>query len=132
MSADRAQRIGWPGLDHAAGTEDHDLLAADALVQGEMIGVTAGRWHVLIVHGTDGFHALNDRCSHAASRLSTGRLRKGQIQCPLHGAHFDPASGRCVSSPYAAVRTFPARVESGRVIVTLPKGPPDMTEVPLN
>lgn len=120
---------GPPDLD---ATQDHDVLPADALTPGEMTGILVGRWHVLILCTAGGLHALNDRCSHAAARLSPGRLRKGHVMCPLHGARFDPATGRCVSNPYFAVRTFPVRIEQGRVIVTLPARAPEMNEIPLN
>ncbi|MEE4453047.1 Rieske (2Fe-2S) protein [Novosphingobium resinovorum] len=113
-------------------TEEHDLLAADALAPGEMIGVRVGRWSVLLVRTAEGWHAINDRCPHAAARLSPGRLRGRQVLCPLHGARFDIASGRCAGAAYGAVRTFPLRVENGRVLVTLPARPPEMVETPLN
>lgn len=113
-------------------TCDHDVLAADALAPGELTGVRAGDWFVVLLRADSGaWYALNDRCPHAAARLSGGRLRGGNIMCPLHGARFEPASGRCLGGPYAPVRTFPVREENGRIIVTLPARPPEMVETPL-
>lgn len=48
----------------------------------------------VVVCRVDGeLHALVDRCSHADSRLSDGRLRGGWITCALHGARFDVRTG---------------------------------------
>lgn len=111
---------------------DHDVLAAEALPPGTMAGVRVGRWHVLLVHTADGWHALNDRCPHAAARLSPGQLRQGLVVCPRHGARFDLASGVCAGQAWRAVPRFPVQVIAGRVIVTLPDRAPDMTETPID
>ncbi len=41
------------------------------------------------------------------------------IACPWHGWEFDLRTGRAVSDPRYRVRTFPVRVEAGRVLVEL-------------
>jgi hypothetical protein len=75
--------------------------------------------------------ALNDRCTHAASRLSSGRIRRGAIMCPLHGARFDLADGRCIGGAYPAVRQFDLRVVDGMVEIAVPARPPGMDETPV-
>ncbi len=88
-------------------------------------------WQVVIVRSDDGYHAFNDRCSHAASPLSPGRVRRGTIMCPLHGARFDLATGACVGGTYRALRSFPLRLAGGFIEVAVPSVAPDMDELPI-
>jgi nitrite reductase/ring-hydroxylating ferredoxin subunit len=119
-------------MNASAAWNDHDLLESAALLPGAMIAARAGPWHVLLARTDDGsLHAMNDRCPHAASRLSGGLLRKGQVMCPLHGARFDAVSGRCIGGAYNSVRVFPVRLEGGRIIVSVPSQAPELSEVPL-
>lgn len=88
-------------------------------------------WYVLVGKTDTGFHAVNDRCTHAASFLSTGRIRRGAVMCPLHGARFELASGRCMGGAYRDLRTFPLRVNDGVIEVAVPAEPPAMEEIPI-
>ena len=97
-----------------------------------LASIALAGWKVLITRQGEEFHALNDRCPHAASPLSTGRLRRGIIMCPLHGARFDVASGKCIGGEYRAVRHFPVRVVDGWVEVAVPSQPPGLSERPLD
>lgn len=92
---------------------------------------TLNGWHVLVARTDDGFHAYNDRCPHAASALSGGRVRRGAIMCPLHGARFDLTSGQCIGGTYPALRRFEVRVHDGQVEVALPATPPNMEDLPV-
>ena len=46
--------------------------------------------------------AATNRCPHAGSELSMGRLQQGQLKCGYHGWEFD-AEGRCKKNPYGPV-----------------------------
>lgn len=93
--------------------------------------IQADGWPLLIARMSDSFHALLDRCSHAASPLSNGRLRHGAIMCPLHGARFELATGKCIGGAYRAVRSFPVRVIDGWVEVAIPTERPGLTDLPV-
>ncbi|MDF1486630.1 aromatic ring-hydroxylating dioxygenase subunit alpha [Ramlibacter sp. H39-3-26] len=47
---------------------------------------------------TGAVHAWADRCPHRGARLSLGRVRDGQLECPYHGWRFGP-SGHCEHVP---------------------------------
>ena len=51
--------------------------------------------------------------------------------CPLHGARFELASGRCMGGAYKDLRTFPVRVVDGQVEVAVPDAKPGMEELPI-
>ena len=45
-----------------------------------------------------------------------------QIICPRHGARFCLRTGEALTPPaYEPLRTYPARVDNGRVLVGLPE-----------
>ena len=109
----------------------HPLIAeSDFPAEGKLAAKVAG-WHVLVGRTADGLHAVNDRCTHQAALLSAGRIRRGAVMCPLHGARFELAGGKCLGGTYADLRVFPLRVEGDMIEVCVPDSPPDITEVPV-
>lgn len=98
--------------------------------EGKLAARVAG-WHVLVGKTEDGFRAINDRCTHQASLLSTGRIRRGAVMCPLHGARFQMDDGRCIGGAYKDLRTFPVRVTDGMLEVCVPDVTPGMDELPV-
>src|ERR1700722_2806303 len=67
-------------------------------------------------------HAIDDVCTHALALLSQGFIENGAVECPLHGARFDIATGRCVAPPASKdLRTYAVKVEAGDVYVR-PRG----------
>lgn len=108
-----------------------DLFAGDHLAPGSIAAVTAAGWPVLVAHLPEGYRAILDRCSHGASALSGGRLRRGNIQCPLHGALFSLADGSCVGGAYRPVRSFTVGEAGGRIWVDVPAEPPGAEELPI-
>lgn len=82
--------------------------------------------------------ALPDRCLHRGVKLSEGRCRDGNIQCPYHGWTYD-ASGRVVhipsEGPQAVKRELilPARIcreQDGAIWVWMGSGAPTTPEPP--
>ena len=51
---------------------------------------------VFLVEGE--VYALDDLCSHAEASLSEGEVFDTEVECPLHGAAFDLASGEALTS----------------------------------
>ncbi len=103
----------------------------DFPAEGKLAARLAG-WHVLVLRADDGtYRAVNDRCTHQAALLSPGRVRRGAVMCPLHGARFDVLTGKCLGAAYPDLRTFPARVEAGRIEVEVPNAPQGPGEVPV-
>lgn len=109
----------------------HPLVAeAEFPDEGKLAARIAG-WSVLVVRTEDGFNAVNDRCTHQAALLSGGKVRRGAIMCPLHGARFEAATGRCIGGAYADLRRFELRIERGTIEVALPETPPGPDERPV-
>lgn len=110
----------------------HPFIAADQFPaeEGKLAGKIAG-WYVLLAKIDDGFHAVNDRCTHQAALLSAGRIRRGAVMCPLHGARFEVATGRCIGAAYRDLRIFPVRLVEGMIEVCVPDAAPGMEELPV-
>jgi 3-phenylpropionate/trans-cinnamate dioxygenase ferredoxin subunit len=78
---------------------------------------------VVIAHLPDGFHAVENRCSHAASPLDCGRgvLKGGQILCPHHGARFDLKTGAAKTAPaFRPIAVYRVRVVGDQIEVAVP------------
>jgi 3-phenylpropionate/trans-cinnamate dioxygenase ferredoxin subunit len=98
-----------------------NAIRVDELEPGGTIGVELGGWRICVARDRDAFYAVIDRCTHQDSSLVGGRIRRGAIICPLHGAPFELATGRCLAQiAYAPLRSFPVRIEDGWVKVELP------------
>lgn len=71
------------------------------------------------VFNLDGeYFAIEDICSHDGGELASGELEGEVIICPRHGARFSIKTGAVLGPPaYEDIRTFPVRVEGGRVQV---------------
>lgn len=111
----------------------HPLTTEAAFPAEGRFAATIAGWHVLALRHDGGtFRALNDRCTHQAARLSGGRVRRGAVMCPLHGARFNVASGHCLGGAYPDLRVFPVRVVEGMVEVCLPDALPGPSEIPVN
>jgi anthranilate 1,2-dioxygenase ferredoxin component len=109
----------------------HPLIAESEFpTEGKLAARIAG-WHVLAVRTDEGkLCAVHDRCTHQAALLSAGRIRRGAVMCPLHGARFDIGSGKCLGGTYPDLRVFALRIEGGLIEVCLPDAPPGIGELP--
>jgi nitrite reductase/ring-hydroxylating ferredoxin subunit len=67
-------------------------------------------------------HAIDDVCTHAFALLSQGFIEGGAIECPLHQACFDIATGRCLSGPATVdLRAYAVRIDGDDVYVQVPQ-----------
>ena len=70
----------------------------------------AGR-SILICHSNDHLYAVSNICSHAQEKLECGRMSRGWISCPTHGARFELSTGRAMNAPAKQpIATYEIRV----------------------
>ncbi len=103
---------GWAYAIEAEEVEEEDVMPAD--VNGTAIAI----------YNIDGkYYATDDLCTHGAASLSEGIVIDEVIECPLHQGRFCVRTGKALSAPVsAAVKTYPAKVEGGKVYVQLGDG----------
>lgn len=109
----------------------HTVIAESDFPAEGKVTTRLGGWHVLLARTEDGFSAVNDRCTHQAAFLSTGKIRRGSVMCPLHGARFELATGRCLGAAYQDLRIFPVRMTEGMIEVAVPATQPGMEDLPV-
>jgi nitrite reductase/ring-hydroxylating ferredoxin subunit len=100
---------------------DGYAVAADASAVSEGRGIMAqiaGNELALFRVG-DEICAVDNACPHAGGPLADGKLEHGCITCPLHGWKFDVRTGSGVASTKASIKTYPTKIENGKVCVQL-------------
>ncbi len=103
------------------GPDWHDVAARDQLDADFPLGIEASGFNVGLFLVDDEVHALDDVCPHAFAMLSQGFQDNGQIECPLHAARFEIATGKSLNEiGQRDIRCYPVRVAAGRVSVRLP------------
>ncbi len=106
-------------------TTYHRVCVASELAEGGTLARRVNEWPVLLCAIGGQVRAVIDRCTHAASPLAGGRVRRGVIACPLHGALFDLATGASLgAAPYAPLMTFDVRRRADWIEVAVPDDPP--------
>ena len=106
-------------------------IASAALGEGVIMPLAVAGWPVLLARIDGRALAVVNRCTHAGSALDEGRLRRGAIMCPLHGARFDLASGRCLGGPYAPLTTLRVDEADAWITVHVPAEPPAAEHLPV-
>jgi 3-phenylpropionate/trans-cinnamate dioxygenase ferredoxin component len=96
---------------------------ADSLPVGEARKICVpGSGPIAVFHSDDGFHALDDTCSHGQASLSEGWLEGHEIECPVHSGRFDIRTGAPLCFPVTEpVAAYPVDVEDGLLYVVLPE-----------
>ncbi len=99
----------------------HDVADAAAVLRGGMLEVEASARALLLLAVDGTIHAVDAVCPHHQAWLSMGRIDGDCIDCPRHQGRFHIATGRQLRGPPAPpLGVYPARVEAGRVLVSLP------------
>lgn len=86
---------------------------------GSRVVVKSGAKIALFRTEDDQVFALHDKCPHKGGPLSQGLVHGCKVTCPLHSMVIELASGNAVAPDEGHVRTFPAKVENGSILVDL-------------
>lgn len=99
----------------------HEVAAREQLDPDFPVGVEVNGRRIGVFLIDDSVYAVEDVCPHAYALLSQGFQENGVIECPLHAARFDIATGKCLNDiGQRDIQCYPIRVESGRVLVKIP------------
>lgn len=98
-----------------------DAAAAQDVPEDEGRLVRVNGQAIALFRVGDEVFAMDDACPHSKSAsLSQGYVEDGVVECPLHQACFEIRSGKVMSPPAEEdVRTYPVRLEDGRVLIGL-------------
>jgi len=96
----------------------HRAAAAADVAEGEAIAVEIGDVKIALCRVGGSIHAFENVCPHAYALLSDGFVEDAEIECPLHAARFDIATGECLGPPADRdLVIYPVKVEGGDVLV---------------
>ena len=94
------------------------VAALTDLAEGAAFATKLGNRPIALYRLDGQIHALDDVCTHALALLSQGFIEDGAVECPLHGARFDIATGRCLAPPASRdLRVYAVRVDGDDVCV---------------
>jgi nitrite reductase/ring-hydroxylating ferredoxin subunit len=99
------------------------VAALSDLPENSMRAFVVGDRRVAVYRVGAALYATDDICSHEHAYLSEGWLDPDDctVECPLHGARFDLASGRALSLPaYEPVAVYPVRADGDDLLVEMP------------
>jgi 3-phenylpropionate/trans-cinnamate dioxygenase ferredoxin subunit len=101
----------------------------DDVPQGTMLMVQVDATDILLVNVDGTVRALQGVCSHEYFELDRGFLTGDTLTCALHLSRFDLETGEALDPPAELpLRTYPATVEDGQVVLELPVGPIPVNE----
>lgn len=71
---------------------------------------------IALFHTEDGFHAIEDTCTHLGASLAESKVEDGEVDCWLHHGRFCLKSGEATRYPArAAVEVFRVEVRGDEV-----------------
>jgi nitrite reductase/ring-hydroxylating ferredoxin subunit len=90
------------------------------LGEGKVMATSAGDRPIALYRIGGIVYATDAKCTHANVDLADGRIVGGLIECPLHVAYFDVASGKGMGPPITRdLRTYPVHIEGDDVFIAL-------------
>jgi naphthalene 1,2-dioxygenase system ferredoxin subunit len=97
-----------------------DATAADEVPEEDVIGILVAGRDIALYNASGEIFATDNICTHGQARLCEGFLEGHEIECPLHQGRFDVRTGQATCAPVTeAIRSYPVRVEAGRVLLAL-------------
>jgi len=118
---DGADLIGVIEEPDAGAPIDVPVCRLDDLADGTARHVKIGKSDIAVVRVGDEVFALSNVCRHAFAPLAEGYVEDGSLVCPWHGWRYDVRTGT-TDHPNADVRTFPAKIQAGEVLVSISPG----------
>jgi 3-phenylpropionate/trans-cinnamate dioxygenase ferredoxin subunit len=102
-----------------------EIANAGELREGTMKRFDVAGRRILLANVGGRLFAVDDTCTHEDASLSAGVLKGEHVKCPLHNSRFSVRTGEALEEPAEEpLRTYPVRVEGGRVRVGVPKESP--------
>lgn len=100
----------WVEACAAEGIDEEDVVRFDH----------AGRTYAIYRSPDNEFFVTDGLCTHEKVHLADGLVMDDIIECPKHNGRFNYKTGEAKGAPVCVnLKTYPARVEDGRVMVEL-------------
>lgn len=94
------------------------VCAVDDIPEGEVRVVACGARSLALSNVEGQLYAIDNVCTHDDGPLGEGRLQRGRILCPRHGAAFDARTGKVLTLPAVRdVTAYEVTVQGADVLV---------------
>jgi 3-phenylpropionate/trans-cinnamate dioxygenase ferredoxin subunit len=96
------------------------IAALSQLREGEAFPAKLGDAPIALYRLNGRIYAIDDVCTHEYALLSQGFIEDCVIECPLHQAKFDIATGKCLAAPATVdLNCYAVRIQGDDVYVSL-------------
>lgn len=100
----------------------HVAARADEVVEGEVIGVIVDGEPIALYKVAGQYYATGNVCTHEYALLSDGYVEGDCIECPLHQARFQIATGEVRAAPASEpIKSYPVKLDGDQVLVDVPE-----------
>ncbi|MES2361507.1 MAG: non-heme iron oxygenase ferredoxin subunit [Pseudomonadota bacterium] len=94
------------------------IASTEQLGEDEAMAVSLGDRKMALFNSGGSFHVTDNVCTHQYALLSDGYVEDGCVECPLHQARFDLATGEAMCAPATqAIRVYAVKVEGADILV---------------
>jgi 3-phenylpropionate/trans-cinnamate dioxygenase ferredoxin component len=98
----------------------HVTLRFTGIAEGTNKAVEIGDRSILMCNDESQIFAIENRCSHAHEPLTCGRIRRGMIACPAHGARFELETSGVLGPPATEpIKTYAIEIIDGMIRIAL-------------
>jgi nitrite reductase/ring-hydroxylating ferredoxin subunit len=89
----------------------------DSLPPGRSVAVTINGQNVAIFNVNGTVYAIEDRCLHQSTLLSTGNFLGKTVTCRRHGWRYDVTTGYVANVPGYGVTRYETKVVEGKILI---------------
>jgi len=92
----------------------------NSLEADQPVAVVLDNIPIALVKTESGVFAVSNTCTHAEASLTEGFVMENWIECPLHQARYDLASGELLDGPFCpSLPTYEIEQTEGRFFISL-------------
>jgi NAD(P)H-dependent nitrite reductase small subunit len=104
----------------AEGDQWRRIVSLSQLREDEAFPAKIGDTSIALYKLNGKVYAIDDVCTHEYAQLSQGFVEDATVECPLHQATFDIATGKCLSAPATIdLNRYAVRVDGDDVFVNV-------------
>ncbi|AHE97059.1 Rieske 2Fe-2S domain-containing protein [Thioalkalivibrio paradoxus] len=100
----------------AAEPQWRDVMAADDIVDGEVLRVESATRTVFVYREGDSYRVYDSHCPHQVTNIPHLALEGMTLTCPKHQWKFDIRTGDCIAKGKHPMKAFETRVADGRLL----------------
>ena len=94
-----------------------EITHEEGIPRGEGRRVSYGNLQVALFRSPEGWFAVDNQCPHKKGSLADGIVAGKAVFCPMHNWKIDLKTGCAVAGGEGCTKSYPVKVEEGRVYI---------------